>query len=170
MIPVIDVFAGPGGLGEGFVSLGRRDGRQRFKGHLSIEKDRDAHRTLKLRAFFRQFSSLRVPQRYYDVLRGLISLEQLYAEFPKEALLASTEAIQATLGSTPWSEITQQIAKCLGGCENWVLIGGPPCQAYSLVGRSRNSGKENYIAEKDEKHFLYREYLRICGMSTPAER
>jgi len=76
MIPVIDVFAGPGGLGEGFVSLGRMDGRQRFKGHLSIEKDPDAHRTLKLRAFFRQFSSLRVPQRYYDVLRGLISLEQ----------------------------------------------------------------------------------------------
>lgn len=72
MIPVIDVFAGPGGLGEGFVSLGRRDGRQRFKGHLSIEKDPDAHRTLKLRAFFRQFSSLRVPQRYYDVLRPSI--------------------------------------------------------------------------------------------------
>jgi DNA (cytosine-5)-methyltransferase 1 len=168
MIPVIDVFAGPGGLGEGFVSLGRREGHQRFKGYLSIEKDSDAHRTLKLRAFFRQFSNLRVPQRYYDVLRGLISPEQLYAEFPKEALLASTEAIQATLGSTPWSEITQQISKRLVGCENWVLIGGPPCQAYSLVGRARNSGKENYVAEEDEKHFLYLEYLRIIADHWPA--
>ena len=168
MIPVIDVFAGPGGLGEGFVSLGRKEGRQRFKGHLSIEKDSDAHRTLKLRAFFRQFSSLRAPQRYYDVLRGLISPEQLYAEFPKESSLASTEAIQATLGSTPWSEITQQIANCLGGCENWVLIGGPPCQAYSLVGRARNSGNKSYVAEKDQKHFLYREYLRIIADHWPA--
>ena len=168
MIPVIDVFAGPGGLGEGFVSLGRNQGRQRFKGYLSIEKDPDAHRTLKLRAFFRQFSHGRVPDRYYDVLRGIIPIEQLYSEFPKEALLASTEAIQATLGSTPWSEITDQIGRRLEGRDNWVLIGGPPCQAYSLVGRARNSGKQNYVAEEDEKHFLYREYLRIIADHWPA--
>jgi len=139
--------------------LGRKEGRQRFKGHLSIERDPDAHRTLKLRAFFRQFSCLRASQRYYDVLRGLISTEQLYAEFPKESSLASAEAIQATLGSTPWSEITQQIAKGLRGCENWVLIGGPPCQAYSLVGRARNSGNKSYVAERIKSIFSI---LNIC--------
>ena len=52
-IPVVDLFAGPGGLGEGFSALGRTEGSPRFKIHLSIEKDAMAHQTLELRAFFR---------------------------------------------------------------------------------------------------------------------
>jgi len=53
-LPVIDLFAGPGGLGEGFASL-RAGKRRAFHSVLSIEKDPAAHRTLKLRAFTRQF-------------------------------------------------------------------------------------------------------------------
>lgn len=45
---------------------------------------------------------------------------------------------------------------------------GPPCQAYSLVGRARNKGKEDYKAEEDHRHFLYREYLRIVHKTQPA--
>ncbi|EJM85117.1 DNA-methyltransferase Dcm [Pseudomonas sp. GM74] len=45
--------------------------------------------------------------------------------------------------------------------------GGPPCQAYSLVGRSRNLGKANYSAENDHRHFLYKEYLRIIKERQP---
>src|SRR5882724_5435033 len=54
-IPVIDLFAGPGGLGEGFAALGRPQGKPCFAIGLSIEKDPIAHQTLQLRAFFRQF-------------------------------------------------------------------------------------------------------------------
>ncbi len=50
----------------------------------------------------------------------------------------------------------------------WVLIGGPPCQAYSLVGRSRNKGKANYSAEGDHRNFLYKQYLRIIKERQPA--
>ena len=50
----------------------------------------------------------------------------------------------------------------------WVLIGGPPCQAYSLAGRSRNKGIEAYSAEKDSRHFLYKEYLRIIAKHWPS--
>jgi DNA (cytosine-5)-methyltransferase 1 len=49
-----------------------------------------------------------------------------------------------------------------------VLIGGPPCQAYSLVGRARNRGKVEYRAEDDHRHFLYKEYLRIIQKYRPA--
>ena len=49
-IPIIDLFAGPGGLGEGFSALGRPAGIPRFSLRLSIEKNPIAHQTLELRA------------------------------------------------------------------------------------------------------------------------
>ena len=61
-IPVVDLFAGPGGLGEGFATLHDRDDRSCFRVRLSIEKDFHAHQTLLLRAFYRQFSAGRVPR------------------------------------------------------------------------------------------------------------
>jgi DNA (cytosine-5)-methyltransferase 1 len=73
MIPVIDLFAGPGGLGEGFSAFKSTDGDPAFKIALSIEKDPVAHDTLKLRSFFRQFHRRDVPEEYeeyYDHLRG----------------------------------------------------------------------------------------------------
>jgi len=49
-IPIIDLFAGPGGLGEGFSAY-KSEGAS-FKIKLSIEKDAAAHKTLRLRSFF----------------------------------------------------------------------------------------------------------------------
>jgi len=49
-----------------------------------------------------------------------------------------------------------------------VVIGGPPCQAYSIVGRARNKGKVGYKPAKDERHFLYREYIAILERIRPA--
>ena len=68
-IPIIDLFAGPGGLGEGFSAFQASDGRQSFHIALSIEKDPYAHRTLTLRSFFRQFEPGNAPTGYYDYLR-----------------------------------------------------------------------------------------------------
>jgi hypothetical protein len=72
-IPVIDLFAGPGGLGEGFSAARPRSesragfrGRRTFRIALSIEKDADAHATLELQSFFRQFAGRRVPEAYYE--------------------------------------------------------------------------------------------------------
>ena len=67
-IPIIDLFAGPGGLGEGFSSVLHKNDRV-FDIKLSIEKDNEAHKTLELRSFFRKFNTDNVPSEYYDVLK-----------------------------------------------------------------------------------------------------
>ncbi len=68
IIPVIDLFAGPGGLGEGFSAYDGPDFRYQIT--LSIEKDESAHKTLELRSFFRKFRKGRVPKEYYDYVAG----------------------------------------------------------------------------------------------------
>jgi len=72
VIPIIDLFAGPGGLGEGFSALGEREGMSFFKVLLAIEKEKAAHGTLRLRRFFRQFPLGEVQEEYYDFLRGIL--------------------------------------------------------------------------------------------------
>jgi DNA (cytosine-5)-methyltransferase 1 len=168
-IPVIDLFAGPGGLGEGFSAL-RRGGHPVFKIRVSIEKDPFAHQTLLLRAFFRQFPDGRAPEEYYDHLAGLISREQLFGMFRTEADKADKEAWHATLGGDGFTPETvdERIRTALDNRDNWVLIGGPPCQAYSLVGRSKIIGEKGIKEyEADKRHFLYREYLRIIADHRP---
>ena len=48
-----------------------------------------------------------------------------------------------------------------------VVIGGPPCQAYSLAGRSRNAGNAEYKANEDARHYLYKEYLKVISIAQP---
>jgi DNA (cytosine-5)-methyltransferase 1 len=167
MIPVIDLFAGPGGLGEGFSAY--RAGRANaFRIALSIEKDRMARETLRLRSFFRQFRT-RVPDDYYHYLQGGLSIEELYLRHPEEVARADAEAWQAELGKPekyPTAVIDQRIARALDGADDWVLIGGPPCQAYSIAGRSRMK-REPEKYNRDHRHFLYQEYLRIIAVHQP---
>jgi DNA (cytosine-5)-methyltransferase 1 len=68
-IPIIDLFAGPGGLGEGFTSIVDKNNERFFKIALSIEKDEFAHKTLTLRSFLRQFPVNKLPKEYYDFLK-----------------------------------------------------------------------------------------------------
>ena len=169
-IPIIDLFAGPGGLGEGFSSVLDRQAKRLFKIALSVEKDEHAYCTLELRAFFREFPHKKVPAEYYDYLRGKISRDELFKEFATEAAAAAQEAWLAELGhaSTPASIVDERIRIGLGDAGKWALIGGPPCQAYSLVGRSRIIGREGLAEyEKDPRHELYRQYLRILAVHRP---
>jgi DNA (cytosine-5)-methyltransferase 1 len=165
-IPVVDLFAGPGGLGEGFSAF-RREGKRVFKIMVSIEKDAYAHRTLELRAFYRQFPDSQAPEEYYDYLAGLLPREVLFARFPEQAERAGHEAWHATLGDEALSPtvVDDRIRAAVGAKRNWVLIGGPPCQAYSLAGRSRRKNDPTFAT--DEKHFLYEQYLRIIAVHQP---
>jgi DNA (cytosine-5)-methyltransferase 1 len=168
-IPVIDVFAGPGGLGEGFSALGRTEGKQYFKIGVSIEKEESAHKTLELRSFFRQFPHNNVPDDYYKFLRGEVTRDELFRRHPVQAAAAKDETWLDALGSGEDfdNRLDRKISSIIAGHEKWILIGGPPCQAYSLIGRSRNCGKDDYRLEDDEKSILYLEYLRILAKHQP---
>ena len=168
---MIDLFAGPGGLGEGFSSLKRPDGSRAFDIRLSVEKDSWAHRTLETRSFYRKFAE--VPDEYYAYVRGEIDRDKLFDAYPEEAALAGEEAWCFELGSGSHEGVRRRIEAALGDDPgDWVLVGGPPCQAYSVVGRSRmrnhKSMKDGYEFEKDSRHFLYREYLRTIVDHRPA--
>ncbi len=169
-IPIIDVFAGPGGLGEGFSSYADGDVSP-FRIGLSVEKDPLAWETLSLRSFFRQFkyAGAPVPEEYYQHVRSPedLSREELFAKFPEQFQAAMAESWCAELG-TPATDgqLHKKIRSALGGKDRWVLIGGPPCQAYSLAGRSRNANNEDF--EDDARHFLYREYLQIIAKHWPS--
>jgi len=172
-IPIIDIFAGPGGLGEGFSSKVENEERV-FDIKLSIEKDAFAHKTLQLRSFFRKFPVGGAPDLYYEVLKESDNskreelIEKLFGEYPDEAKEARNEAWCAELGSEKEEfqpeEVDQRIETGLDGENNWVLIGGPPCQAYSMAGRSRVGG----ISDEDHRVYLYKEYLRIIAKHHPA--
>lgn len=179
--PVIDLFAGPGGLGEGFSAC-RVNNNHPFRIRLSVEKDDIAHMTLKLRAFYRYFihENLPVPEEYYQYLQGKIKRDALYAKYPEATICSDEEAICAELGSDEFSDsyFDEKIEKVLHGEKNWLLIGGPPCQAYSLVGRSRRLGALKDDAGDlidngqaffdDHKHILYQQYLRIIAKHSPS--
>ena len=169
-IPVIDLFAGPGGLGEGLSSVIDQDGNRAFDIRLSIEKDPVAHRTLSLRALFRSYERGSAPDCYYDYVRGDISRTELLAgpSITDEAKAAFNHAKNATLGVTSTDEVDGWIKRALGESDQWVLIGGPPCQAYSIAGRSRMRGADPKAFEEDTRHLLYKEYLRIIRDFGPA--
>lgn len=168
-IQIVDLFAGPGGLGEGFNSIRDASGRRVFKTLVSVEKEASAHKTLMLRAFYRllQDSPLGM-EPYFDYLRGgthpsqVEDLAPLWQE-------AEREALQLELGGKEGHQtLDERLAKGLDTDRDWVLIGGPPCQAYSVVGRVRNRGNKNYRPEDDKRHFLYREYLDVIAQYRPA--
>jgi DNA (cytosine-5)-methyltransferase 1 len=171
VIPVIDLFAGPGGLGEGFGSLRGRGDEPLFDIRSSFEKDPTAHRTLTLRAFYRAFGHPSdVPGEYYAYLRDTISRDELLGNhrFRSQASRAVEETHCYELGVTPVEDIDRKIALALKQDRPWVLIGGPPCQVYSVVGRSRWRRDNVEKFESDHRHFLYKEYLRIIQKFRPA--
>jgi DNA (cytosine-5)-methyltransferase 1 len=169
MINVIDIFAGPGGLSEGFSQIKDNRGNRAFDIALSIEKEAYAFETLRLRAFFRQFPD-GTPSSYYRFLRGEIGVDALYEAQPAAARVSSAKCWQALLGpgGETTEEVRRRINEVVGLDNNWVLIGGPPCQAYSLAGRSRNQGNPDYDPGADVRQKLYVEYLQILADHRPA--
>lgn len=167
-IKVVDLFAGPGGLGEGFTGFSTSHGSHPFRTVISVEKENSAHKTLTLRSYVRHLldngDSLK---DYFSYLRNEKTLpysDQTINTWKE----ACKEAVQETLG-TPAGDalVMERSRKLLGKSSKWILIGGPPCQAYSLIGRSRNKGNKDYAPETDDRHFLYRAYLDLLAELQP---
>lgn len=181
-VPVIDLFAGPGGLGEGFS----RCESVRFEVAVSIEKDGMAFETLQLRAAHRALLRSDADSATWATWDSIVEgepwnivFEQLRASgnqaIKSACEAARREAWNLELGPENRDEAADGIRRRLRPFmrgkalpENAVLIGGPPCQAYSIVGRARNRGTDGYTPEGDHRHFLYLEYLRVIKTFRPA--
>lgn len=167
-LQVVDLFAGPGGLGEGFSSL--KEGSS-FQVLVSAEMDPHARATLRLRAFYRALKEKNPDalDDYYNYCESSEATQPWSDRSHAQWIDADNEARQIRLGSPEGNaELDYILEKKLDVTRPWVLIGGPPCQAYSIVGRARNKGNSDYKAEDDHRHFLYREYLRIIQSKRPA--
>lgn len=167
---IVDLFAGPGGLGEGFASL-VEDGHAPFRIGISVEKETSAHLTLTLRAFLRRYRARHgiLPKEFIDFHAGL-SAEPDWSAVDAEAwqhAIDEARALELGTGAAA-TAIDVAIATLKRKYDDTILIGGPPCQAYSLVGRARSRGKVGYVPEEDARHYLFREYIRVLGKLRPA--
>ena len=170
-IPVVDLFSGPGGLAEGFAGYRDATGQPGFRIALSVEMEESAYQTLLLRAFLRRFLSTGFPSEYYDFLNGDTREEPDWAKrYPEQWQAAVHETRQLRLGTSEATAFLtarlQQLRDQFG--DQIVLLGGPPCQSYSLVGRARNVGNPKYDANTDERQLLYQEYVRALRDLQPA--
>ncbi|MDK9755634.1 DNA cytosine methyltransferase [Vibrio sp. D173a] len=167
---VIDLFAGPGGLGEGVSSVTHENGNLPFKIGVSVEKEPSAHKTLTTRAFYRKIQDAEGGLDSYNAyLNGQITREQLFELYPQQAEEAQQETLFSPHALGDDNEYIHERIRELTNNHDGpkVVIGGPPCQAYSLAGRSRNAGIEGYTAEQDHRNFLYKEYLKVLSLAQP---
>ena len=180
-IGVIDIFAGPGGLGEGFSGFEAHagSGHHPFELAASAEMEVSAHATLRLRAFYRLLlrQEGEAPSQYWEFLKATPRMKpwgaaEFFSQGPWRALWAEAEAeaLNLTLGSDPAANqpLYDRIDAVRARYDEMILIGGPPCQAYSLVGRARQSKVVEFSRKGDPRHFLYKQYLTILADYKPA--
>lgn len=149
----LDIFAGAGGLSEGFISAG-------YEPVAHIEMDTAACYTLKTRLAYKWLTERNQRAIYNQYLQGAITREELYATIPDE-LLNSVLNYEISEGNL--EEIFEKIDNILNDEPLELIVGGPPCQAYSLVGRARD---ENGMVG-DQRNYLYILYAEFLNRYRP---
>lgn len=148
----IDLFAGAGGLSEGFIRAG-------FEPVAHVEYDKAACYTLKTRSAFHFLKEKGREDIYYSYLKGEISRNELYTNWIPEDELSCV--INARIGKDNMY-IFNQIDSLLKRDSVDLIIGGPPCQAYSYIGRAALKHKK-----EDERNTLYIHYGRFLKKYKP---
>lgn len=155
---VLDMFAGAGGLTEGFF-------RNNFNIVSHIEMNVHAARTLETRALFHALTEKGRQDIYYRYYDQEISREEFCEECRSldvpDAGVIPRELSMETLGST-MDQVHARLDE-LNRKTVDVIIGGPPCQAYSLIGRARDPES----MRNDPRNNLYIHYLRFIEEFKP---
>ena len=198
-VTIIDLFSGPGGLGEGFSNCEDSP----YEISMSVEKEENAHETLTLRSFYRKAEDKSLYKKYVSS-RNKSEKRKIKEEIKKTGQwkLALDETLGAPhalgnseifekwkKGETPSPDdfkkktkeqlnIEKRIEeiceatkrnkyKTLKKCDPLIVIGGPPCQAYSTIGRGRRAGIEDHNQDHDQRFFLYKEYADVIEKARP---
>jgi DNA (cytosine-5)-methyltransferase 1 len=149
----IDLFAGAGGLSEGFISAG-------FKPVAHVEMNPNACDTLKTRLAYHYLKEKKKSGIYNDYLQNKISREKLWGNLPESKFKS---VINAEISVDTMQQIFRGIDLLLDGGKVDVIVGGPPCQAYSLVGRSRDPNR----MEGDHRNYLFKHYVEFLKKYKP---
>ncbi|MEP7255938.1 MAG: DNA cytosine methyltransferase [Ferruginibacter sp.] len=151
----IDLFAGAGGLSEGFIRAG-------YKPIAHVEMDKAACFTLQTRTAYHYLKSKgkAAYKDYIKYLTGAIDRNKLYSLIPEQE---KESVINLALSDENNLAIFKQIDKLLGKEKVDLIIGGPPCQAYSLVGRARS---KNGMVD-DPRNHLYLQYAEFLKKYNP---
>lgn len=158
ILTAIDIFSGGGGLSEGFSRAG-------FDIINHIEQDRNAAETLRTRVMFFLLKELGLIKEYYNYLYGLIHRKDLILKYNLDNQI-SDNVICQKISERTIDDIIQRVKLSVKkrGIKNIdVLMGGPPCQAYSLVGRAR----DRYKMEYDRRNYLYKYYIEFLKQLNP---
>ncbi len=150
----IDLFAGAGGLSEGFIRKG-------FTPVAHVEMNKDACDTIKTRAAFHWLKANNKINIYTDYLKSENkNKEMLWREVPENLINA---VINKEISEASLPEIFFKIDNELKGEKVDLIIGGPPCQAYSIVGRARDPKN----MEEDPRNHLYKHYVKFIEKYLP---
>lgn len=147
----IDLFAGAGGLSEGFIRAG-------FNPVAHVEMNKDACDTLRTRVAFHYLKENNKIDIYYDYLKGNITRHELWSKIPSN-LIESVINKEISTETLPF--IFDKIDTELGKNQVDLVIGGPPCQAYSVAGRARKN------MEDDPRNHLYLHYVEFLKRYNP---
>ena len=120
----LDLFAGCGGLSEGFY-------KQNYRALMHLEIDQTACKTLSTR------------MRHYGYSEDDIEKAVLCADITSDKII---------------DEIDNRVKE-----EVDIIIGGPPCQAFSSVGRAQSPDSMN----NDPRNYLFENYLSILNHIRP---
>ncbi|MGM0582793.1 MAG: DNA cytosine methyltransferase [Bacteroidota bacterium] len=150
----LDLFTGGGGLSEGFIQTG-------FKPVAHVESDKAACFTLRTRMAFHWLKDFGNTDIYTDYLKRKINRYELYEKIPDEIIRS---VINTEIGPTTLKEIFKKVDQLLGKRKLDLIVGGPPCQAYSIIGRSRD--RKRMIGDK--RNYLYKYYAEFLKRYKPA--
>jgi DNA (cytosine-5)-methyltransferase 1 len=150
----IDLFAGAGGLSEGFIRAG-------FNPIAHVEMNKDACDTIKTRTAYHWLKENGQSEIYYNYLKSETkNKEELWKKVPENLI---NSVINKEISEKSLPEIFKVIDKELGNKKVDVIIGGPPCQAYSVAGRARDP----HGMKKDQRNFLYKYYVEFLKRYQP---
>lgn len=148
----IDLFAGAGGLSEGFIRAG-------FNPIAHVEMNKDACDTLRTRAAYHWLKEKRKERNYFDYLKSESkNKEDLWSKVPKNII---NSVINAEISKETLSTIFRDIDRELGKNRIDIIVGGPPCQAYSVAGRARKDMSD------DPRNTLYLYYVEFLKKYQP---
>ena len=149
----IDLFAGAGGFAEGFKRAG-------FEPVAHVEIDSAACFTLKTRLSYHYLKENNKLDIYIKYLKGEISRDQLFSAIPSHI---PESVINMSIGDENNSKIFWIIEKLNSQKDIDIIVGGPPCQAYSVAGRSADKDRKRY----DHRNYLYKQYARFLAEFRP---